>query len=190
MGEENCGPCSNITSSPRGRAEARHSQRTERRRELPCRRLVHVLRTGRDLNRSLDDWVASRERVAARNGFFETRIGDEHENHFYNRTVLARFDLCDVRAKRVPSLYSHAAAYGRCSAVLRGPLRVPVLRGDFSVADNARGPVACESGKNCATPKTSSPACWPGVAIISVLVPAVWVGSRRGFSSVVISSAY
>ena len=83
-----------------------------------------------------------------------------------------------------------AAAYGRCSAVLRGPLRVPVLRGDFSVADNARGPVACESGKNCATPKTSSPACWPGVAIISVLVPAVRVGSRRGFSSVVISSAY
>src|SRR5437016_13351783 len=74
MGEENCGPCSNITSSPRGRAEARHSQRTERRRELPCRRLVHVLRTGRDLNRSLDDWVASRERGAARNGFFETRI--------------------------------------------------------------------------------------------------------------------
>jgi hypothetical protein len=70
--------------------------------------------------------------------------GDEHEDHFYNRTVLARFDLFDVRAKRVPSLYSHAAAYGRCGAVLRGPLRVPVLRGDFSVADSARNPVDCE----------------------------------------------
>src|SRR2546429_2697854 len=34
--------------------------------------------------------------------------------------------------------YSHAAAYGRCSAVLRGSLRVPVLRGDFSVADRDR----------------------------------------------------
>jgi hypothetical protein len=68
-----------------------------------------------------------------------------HEDRFYNRTVLARFDLFDVRTKRVPSLYSHAAAYGRCSAVLRSPLRVPVLRGDFSVADSARGPVACES---------------------------------------------
>ena len=33
----------------------------------------------------------------------------------------------------------------RCSAVLRGVLRVPVLRGDFSFADRARGPVACES---------------------------------------------
>src|SRR5271167_719216 len=72
-------------------------------------------------------------------------LGDEHEDHLYNRTVLARFDLFDVRAKRVPSLYSHAAAYGRCLAVRRGPLRVPVLRGDFSVADSVRGPLACES---------------------------------------------
>src|SRR5271165_245771 len=71
--------------------------------------------------------------------------GDEHEDRFYNRTVLAWFHLFDVRAQRVPSLYSHAAAYGRCSAVLRSPLRVPVLRGDFSVADSTRGPVACES---------------------------------------------
>jgi hypothetical protein len=72
-------------------------------------------------------------------------LGDEHEDHFYNRTVLAWFDLFDVRAKRVPSFYSHAAAYGRCSAVLRGAHRIPVLRGDFSVADSAGGPVACGS---------------------------------------------
>src|SRR5271163_3031480 len=71
--------------------------------------------------------------------------GDEHEDRFYNRTVFTWFDLFDVRAKRVSSLYSHAAAYGRCSAVLRSPLRVPVLRGDFSVADSIRGPVASES---------------------------------------------
>jgi hypothetical protein len=67
------------------------------------------------------------------------------KNRFYNRTVLAWFDFFDVRAQWVPSLYSHAAAYGRCSAVLRSPLRVPVLHGDFSVADSTRGPVACES---------------------------------------------
>src|SRR5271169_856980 len=71
--------------------------------------------------------------------------GDEHEDHFYNRTVFVWFHLFDVWAQRVPSLYSHAAAYGRCSAVLWSPLRVPVLRGDFSVADSTRGPVACES---------------------------------------------
>src|SRR5271168_831985 len=72
-------------------------------------------------------------------------LGDKHEDRFYNRTVLAWFHLFDFRAQRVPSLYPHAAAYGRCSAVLRSSLRVPVLRGDFSVADSTRGPVACES---------------------------------------------
>ena len=46
-------------------------------------------------------------------------LGDEHEDRFYDRTVFTWFDLFDVRAQRVPSLYSHAAAYGRCSAVLR-----------------------------------------------------------------------
>src|SRR5712692_745146 len=72
-------------------------------------------------------------------------LGDEYEDRFYDRTVLAWFHLFDIRTQRVPSLYPHAAAYGRCSAVLRSPLRVPVLRGDFSVADSTRGPVACES---------------------------------------------
>src|SRR5580658_458738 len=72
-------------------------------------------------------------------------LGDEHEDRFYDRTVFTWFDLFDVRAQRVPSLYSHAAAYGRCSAVLRSPLRVPVLRGDFSVADRTRDTFACES---------------------------------------------
>jgi hypothetical protein len=57
----------------------------------------------------------------------------------------------DVRAQRVHSLYSHAAAYRRCSAVLRGALRVPVLRGDISFADRAPDPVACES------PRAASP---------------------------------
>src|SRR5712692_8504565 len=76
-------------------------------------------------------------------------LGDRHEDRFDNRTVLAWFDLFDLRAQRVPSLHSHAAAYRRCSAVLRCALRVPVLRGDFSFADCARGPVACES--LCAT---------------------------------------
>src|SRR6516165_8414124 len=72
-------------------------------------------------------------------------LGDEHEDCFYNRTVLAWFDLFDVRAQRVPSFYSHAAAYGRRRTVLRGTLRVPVLRGDFSAADSTCGSVACES---------------------------------------------
>jgi hypothetical protein len=38
--------------------------------------------------------------------------GDEHEDRFYNRTVLAWFHLFDLRAQRVLSLYSHASAYG------------------------------------------------------------------------------
>jgi hypothetical protein len=72
-------------------------------------------------------------------------LGDEHEDRFYNRTVLAWFHLFDVRAQRVPSFYSHAAAYGRCSPVLRSPLRVPVLHSDFSVADSTRDTFAYES---------------------------------------------
>src|SRR5271170_5562233 len=72
-------------------------------------------------------------------------LGDEHEDRFYNRTVLAWFNLFGVWAQWLPSLYSHAAAYGRCSTVLRSPVRVPVLRGDFSVADSTRNPVARKS---------------------------------------------
>jgi hypothetical protein len=86
-------------------------------------------------------------------------LGDEHEGRFHNRTVFAWFDLFDVRAQRVPSLYSHAAAYGRCSAVLRGPLRVPLLRGDFSVPDSARGPVACESVRPSGTDDSGGRDC-------------------------------
>jgi hypothetical protein len=71
--------------------------------------------------------------------------GDEYEDRFYNRTVLAWFYLFDVWAQLVPSLYSYAAAYRRCSAVLRSPLCVPVLRGDFSIADSSRSPFARES---------------------------------------------
>ena len=44
---------------------------------------------------------------------------------------------------------------GRCSAVLRGALRIPVLRGDISVADSARGPVACESLRAFSTDSSS-----------------------------------
>jgi hypothetical protein len=54
-------------------------------------------------------------------------LGGGHEDRFYNRTVLARFDLFDVRPKRVPSLYSHAAAHGRCSAQFFGALFVSRL---------------------------------------------------------------
>jgi len=85
--------------------------------------------------------------------------GEEHEDRFYNRTVLAWFHLFDVRAQRVPSFYSHAAAHGGGGTVRRGTLRIAVLRGDFFVADSTRGPVACESlrafgaddsgGRNC-----------------------------------------
>src|SRR5580692_4211098 len=71
--------------------------------------------------------------------------GDEHEDRVDNFTVFAWFDLFDVRIQRVPSLYSHAAAYGRCSAVLRDPLRVGVLRRDFLFTDRSRSPPACES---------------------------------------------
>jgi hypothetical protein len=55
------------------------------------------------------------------------------------------------------SLISKAFApdsiFGRnsCSAVLRSALRVQVLRGDFSVADRTRGPVACESLRSFGT---------------------------------------
>src|SRR5262249_6750116 len=51
----------------------------------------------------------------------------------------------DVRAQRVPSFYSHAAAHGGRRTVLRGTLRVAVLRGDFCIADRACGSVTRES---------------------------------------------
>jgi hypothetical protein len=72
-------------------------------------------------------------------------LGDEHEDRFHDRTVFTWFDLSDVRAKRVPSFYSHASAHGGRRTVLRGTLRIAVLRGDFSDADSTRGPLACES---------------------------------------------
>jgi hypothetical protein len=86
-------------------------------------------------------------------------LGDKHEGHFYNRALLAGFDLFDVRAKRVPSFYSHAAAYGRGSAVLRGPFRIPVLRGHFCVADSPGGPLACESVRASGTDDSGGHNC-------------------------------
>src|SRR5712691_3755048 len=40
-----------------------------------------------------------------------------------------------------------------------GALRIPVLRGDFSVADSARGPVACESLRAFSTDGSRSRDC-------------------------------
>ena len=68
-----------------------------------------------------------------------------NEDRFYDRTVLAWFDLFDIRAERVPSFYSYAGAHGGRGTVLGGSLRIPVLRGNFPFADRTRGPVARES---------------------------------------------
>ena len=71
--------------------------------------------------------------------------GEEYEDRFHYREVPVGRGFLDVRSERISAFYSHAAAYGRCSAVLRCTLRIAVLRGDFSVADSTRGPVARES---------------------------------------------
>src|SRR5215467_14057472 len=82
-----------------------------------------------------------------------------HEDRFHDRTVFTGFDLFNVRAERVPSFYSHAAAPGGRRTVLRRAFRIAVLRGDFSVADNIRGPVACESLRSFGTDDSGGRDC-------------------------------